>query len=170
MISFRSAFEQAARQGKLVYYPLDMHWNEEGREIAASVTAEALRADLSDKRAIAKASATQTQPRQVVELESKNKSLMERTISGTIRFWDHGAEELYGWKKEEAIGKVSHKLLQTQFPESLEKINDQLLRDGRWQGKLVHVTRDGRRVEVVSEWIWDPKTNQEEILEINQRS
>ena len=170
MISFRSAFEQAAQQGKLVYYPLDMHWNEEGREIAASVTAEALRADLSDKRAIAKARATQTQPRQVVELDSKNKSLMERTISGTIRFWDHGAEELYGWKKEEAIGKVSHKLLQTQFPESLEEINDQLLQYGRWQGKLVHVTRDGRRVEVVSEWIWDPKTNQEEILEINQRS
>ena len=50
MISLRPAFEQAARQGKLVYYPLDMHWNEEGRKIAASVTAEALRALLSEKR------------------------------------------------------------------------------------------------------------------------
>ena len=75
-------------------------------------------------------------------------------------FWNHGAEELYGWTKEEAIGKVSHELLQTQFPEPLEQINDQLLRYGRWQGKLVHATRDGRRVEVVSEWMWTPKTHQ----------
>ena len=79
MISFRPAFEQAARQGKLVYYPLDLHWNEEGREIAASVTAEALRALPSEKREITKARATPTpQPRQEVALDSKNNSLMER--------------------------------------------------------------------------------------------
>ncbi len=85
MISLRPAFEQAARQGKLVYYPLDLHWNEEGREIAASVTAEALRSLPSEKREITKARATPTpQPRQVVALDSKNNSLMERSISGSI--------------------------------------------------------------------------------------
>ena len=63
---------------------------------------------------------------------------MERTISGKISSWNHHAEELYGWTKEEAIGKISHKLLQTQFPDSLEQINDKLLQYGRWKGKLVH--------------------------------
>ena len=170
MISLRPAFEQAARQGKLVYYPLDMHWNEEGRKIAASVTAEALRALPSEEREITKARATQTQRRQVVALDSKINGLMERSISGSISFWNHGAEELYGWTKEEAIGKVSHELLHTQFPEPLEQINDQLLRYGRWQGKLVHATRDGRRVEVISEWVWTPKTHQGDIVEINKLS
>ena len=92
MISLRPAFEQAARQGKLVYYPLDMHWNREGRKIAASVTAEALRAVLSEKRDITTARAIQTKSRQQVALDSKNNSVMERTISGVIKFWNQSAE------------------------------------------------------------------------------
>ena len=167
IISLRSAYQQAARQGKLVYYPLDIHWNEEGRKIAASVTAEALRAVLSEKRHKTKTRATE--PLQVAEPASKY-SLMERTISGKISSWNHHAEELYGWTKEEAIGKISHKLLQTQFPDSLEQINDKLLQYGRWEGKLVHHTRDGRRVEVVSEWIWDPRRLNYDVVEINKRS
>ena len=167
MISLRSAYQQAARQGKLVYYPLDIHWNEEGRKIAASVTAEALRAVRFEKRDTRKARATE--PLQVAEPASKY-SLMERKISGEIRFWNQSAEELYGWTKEEAIGKISHKLLQTQFPESLEQINDKLLQYGRWKGKLVHATRDGRRIEVVSEWIWDPRRLNYDVVEINKRS
>jgi acetyltransferase AlgX (SGNH hydrolase-like protein) len=46
MISFLPAFKDAARQGKLVYYRFDNHWNSEGREIAARVTADALRAHI----------------------------------------------------------------------------------------------------------------------------
>ena len=44
LISLLPAFKRAARQGELVYYRLDSHWNAEGREIAATVTAEALKA------------------------------------------------------------------------------------------------------------------------------
>ena len=46
MISFLPAFKDAARQGKLVYYRFDDHWNSEGSEIAARVTADALRAHI----------------------------------------------------------------------------------------------------------------------------
>jgi hypothetical protein len=42
LINFLPAFEDAARDGKLVYYQLDSHWNSEGSEIAAHVTAQAL--------------------------------------------------------------------------------------------------------------------------------
>ena len=167
MISLHPAFQQAARQGNLVYYPLDMHWNKEGRKIAASVTAEALRALLSEKRH--KTTVRATQPLQIAELDSRY-SLMERKISGEIKFWNQSAQDLYGWTKEEAIGKVSHVLLRTQFPKSLEQINGELLRDGRWQGKLVHATRDGRPIEVASEWIWDPRRLNYDVVEINKRS
>ncbi len=65
-----------------------------------------------------------------------NDSVMTRTIEGKINFGIDAAEELYGWRKEEAIGKVSHDLLQTQFPKPLEEIKSELVQNGRWEGKL----------------------------------
>ena len=73
-----------------------------------------------------------------------NDSAVTRTMEGRISFWNHSAEKLYGWRKEEAIGRVSHDLLQTQFPKPLEEIESELLRNGRWEGELVHTTQDGR--------------------------
>jgi PAS domain S-box-containing protein len=101
--------------------------------------------------------------------EVVNNSVMTRTMEGRINFWNRRAEELYGWKKEEAIGKVSHKLLQTQFPKALEEIESELVRNGRWEGKLVHATRDGRRVVVESRWILHIRGQPGGIVEINTR-
>ena len=99
-----------------------------------------------------------------------NDGVMTRTIEGRIKFWNRRAEELYGWRKEEAIGKVSHDLLQTQFPKPLEEIESELLRNGRWEGKLVHTSRDGGRVPVQSRWALDFTEQSGEVVEINTRS
>ena len=85
-------------------------------------------------------------------LDSVSDSVITRSIEGTINFWNRRAEELYGWKKHEAIGKVSHTLLQTQFPKPLEEIESELVQTGRWTGRLVHATRHGGRVVVESRW------------------
>ena len=86
-----------------------------------------------------------------------NDSVMARTMDGRINFWNRRAEDLYGWRKEEAIGKVSHSLLQTQFPKPLEEIESELVRNRLWEGKLVHTTRDGGRVVVESRWSLERK-------------
>src|SRR5262245_40499011 len=99
-----------------------------------------------------------------------NDGVMTRTIKGRIKFWNRRAEELYGWRKEEAIGKVSHDLLQTQFPKPLEEIDSELVQKGRWKGKLVHTTRDGSRVAVNSRWALDLKEQSGAVVEINTRS
>ena len=177
LISLYPAFKQAARQGKLLYYPLDSHWNEEGRAIAAKVTAEALKAMHSksqNDRDKAKPKAPKkkggpTSGTQQVEIDGKD-TVMARALDGTISFWNSQAEELYGWKKDEAIGQRSHNLLKTQFPEPLEKIEAELVQTGQWEGKLVHATRDGRRVVVDSRWLLDTKRRPGAVLEINTRS
>jgi|GEM_PF-5330861 len=33
--------------------------------------------------------------------------------------WNSGAQRMYGWKKEEAIRKISHQLLQSRFAQPL---------------------------------------------------
>ena len=102
--------------------------------------------------------------------EGASEGVMTRTMRGRINSWSHGAEELYGWRKEEAVGKVSHSLLQTQFPQPLEEIEAELVRNGRWEGKLVHTTRDGGRVVVESQWTLGLSGQPEAVVEINQRS
>lgn len=99
-----------------------------------------------------------------------NESVMTRTMEGIINFWNRGAEQLYGWRKEEAVGRVSHDLLQTQFPKPLEEIESELVQKGRWEGKLVHTTRDGGRVAVQSRWTLDLTEQPETVVEINARA
>ena len=102
--------------------------------------------------------------------EHVNGSVMIRTMEGRIDSWNRGAEDLYGWSKEEAIGRVSHNLLQTQFPQPLEEIESEVVQNGRWEGRLVHTTQDGRRVVVESRWTVGLREQRGMLVEINTRS
>jgi PAS domain S-box-containing protein len=64
--------------------------------------------------------------------------------------WSTGAEQMYGWTAAQAVGCSPHELLSTQWPESLETVNETLRRSGRWEGELVHVASDGRKLTVLS--------------------
>jgi len=72
--------------------------------------------------------------------------------TGAISFWNRAAEKLYGWPRAEAVGRVSHELLHTEFPRPLADIEAELEQRGGWEGELVQTTRDGHRVLVKSRW------------------
>jgi PAS domain S-box-containing protein len=73
-------------------------------------------------------------------------------LDGTILFWNRGAEEMYGWRREQALGRISHELLRTSFPMPLEEMMEVLLSEGHWTGELVHTTRDGKELIVSARW------------------
>ena len=75
-----------------------------------------------------------------------------RDHSDVITFWNHGAENLYGWTKDESVGQVSHHLMQTIFPAPLEEITAALNSTGRWEAELIQTRRDGTQVAVTSRW------------------
>jgi PAS domain S-box-containing protein len=96
-------------------------------------------------------------------------SFMARNMDGRIAFWNRGAGQMYGWTKDEVIGKVSHTLLQTRFPRALEEIEVQLERNGVWEGNLLHARKDGQTVSVKSRWVLRKASSDESarVLEIN---
>src|SRR5262247_1193464 len=79
-------------------------------------------------------------------------TIFVRDMSDVITYWNRGAQELYGWTAEEAIGKRAHQLLQTVFPVPIDKIHAELLRADRWEGELEKMKADGTRVVVSSRW------------------
>jgi PAS domain S-box-containing protein len=96
-------------------------------------------------------------------------TIFVRDMHDVITYWNRGAEELYGWTSEEALGQVSHQLTRTIFPEPLDEINAKLLGTGHWEGELIHTKRDGRRVVVASRWSLqrDEQGRPSAILETN---
>jgi PAS domain S-box-containing protein len=71
-------------------------------------------------------------------------------LNSTITYWDKGAESLYGWSANEALGERSHSLLRTQFPPLPLPLDDLLVRDGNWEGELIHRRKDGTLAVVLS--------------------
>ena len=85
-------------------------------------------------------------------LDLTHDTVFVRDMNDVITYWNRGAEELYGWTKDQAVGKISHELLHTMFPMPVEGITAALIRTGRWEGELVHARRDGTHVTVASRW------------------
>ena len=67
-----------------------------------------------------------------------------------VRFWNREAEAIYGYSRAEAIGRVTHDLLGTVFPESREAVDEALARAGQWEGELRHTRKDGKVIVVSS--------------------
>jgi PAS domain S-box-containing protein len=107
--------------------------------------------------------------RQAGLLDSTHDTIFVRDMNDVITYWNRGAEDLYGWKREEALGKVTHDLLQTKFPAPLDEIRVDMFAAGRWEGELVHRRRDGTQVTVASRWSpqWDEGGRPVGILETN---
>ncbi|MBV9430545.1 MAG: PAS domain-containing protein [Hyphomicrobiales bacterium] len=75
---------------------------------------------------------------------------------GGVVEWNRGSEELYGYSREEALGKKKEQLLRTMVPgSSFGAVKEILLRDGIWNGVLTHRTKNGHELIVESRIVLD---------------
>jgi PAS domain S-box-containing protein len=86
-------------------------------------------------------------------------------LDGAIEFWSVGAERLYGFMSDEALGRSSHSLLKTRFPIEFIELRSQLLNQGHWSGELRHICSDGHEVIVDSRM---QLLGDDTVLEVNR--
>src|SRR5713226_1238635 len=83
-------------------------------------------------------------------LESSTEySIIGKDLHGNILLWNAGARRLYGYEPEEVVGKANSSILHT--PEDVaagkpREIMESALRDGKWEGVIGRVRKDGRRI------------------------
>jgi PAS domain S-box-containing protein len=86
-------------------------------------------------------------------------------LDGAIEFWNAGAERLYGFAPNEALGRSSHSLLQTKFPIEFAELHSELRNKRYWAGELRHICKEGREVIVDSRM---QLLRDDAVLEVNR--
>jgi PAS domain S-box-containing protein len=83
-------------------------------------------------------------------LESSTEySIIGKDLDGTILLWNEGARRMYGYESTEVVGQANSALLHTPEDVALGKpreMMDVALRDGKWEGIIGRIRKDGRRI------------------------
>jgi PAS domain S-box-containing protein len=106
--------------------------------------------------------------RQADLLDQSHDAIFTWKIGGGIVYWSKGAERLYNYTAEKAIGRSSHELLRTRSPVPIQEIEWQIAHEGSWYGELTHTTRDGRTVVVESRLVCVQYSGETYTLETNR--
>jgi PAS domain S-box-containing protein len=95
----------------------------------------------------------ETQHEQATLLNLTPDAILMLDSDRIITYWNGGAERLFGWTRDEAVGHDIRLLLRTVYPAPLDEILATSRRTGHWEGELVQTSRDGAQVHVASKWI-----------------
>jgi len=106
--------------------------------------------------------------RQAELLDQSHDAIFTWKIGGGITYWSRGAEALYGYTREEAIGRVSHDLLRTRAEIPMQQVEAEVADQGSWYGELTHTTRDGHEIVVESRHVRVSYENELYALETNR--
>lgn len=102
-------------------------------------------------------------------LDKAHDAIIVTDYDGQIKYWNKGAERLYGWTAAETIGRSIGSLLHDmRRPASTEAMRA-VVEWGRWEGELTQNTKDGEECVVQSSWtlLTDDQDKTEGILSIN---
>ncbi|WP_431198045.1 PAS domain-containing hybrid sensor histidine kinase/response regulator [Leifsonia xyli] len=127
------------------WFEVDAHPTEEGIAII-------VRDVTDDQRAREKLDEyTRRLEAQAALLDAARDAIIVRDLGGVIRYWNHGAETIYGIPAAEAVGRSVRDLLYDD-PREFDLAAAALLRDGFWVGELRQRRADGALIVVDCRW------------------
>ncbi|HEY2974673.1 MAG TPA: PAS domain S-box protein [Pyrinomonadaceae bacterium] len=106
---------------------------------------------------------------QAALLDQAQDAILVRDLEQNIMFWNKGAERIYGWTAEEAIGRNAAELLLKQPSLQFENARQAVIDKGEWRGDIRQFRRDGAEIVVESRWtlVRDDQGAPTSILVIN---
>src|SRR5687767_3313532 len=107
----------------------------------------AIRSDITERKR-----AEQQIREQAALLDQAQDAILVRDLDQNIRYWNKGAEKIYGWTAEEVIGKNAEELLFKDRSGQFEAACQAILQNGEWKGEMHQARRDGREIIVESRW------------------
>jgi len=113
--------------------------------------------------------AEETIREQAALLDVAHDAILLCGLEGSLILWNKGAERLYGWTAQEAIGKRVSELLHMSKQPHLATAWKTLLEKGEWRGEMHQVTKGGKTMIVASSWtlVRDQEDKPRSILVIN---
>ncbi|MBB5039319.1 PAS domain S-box protein [Prosthecobacter dejongeii] len=88
---------------------------------------------------------------QATLLDKAQDAILMRSLEHHILYWNHSAERLYGWTKEEALGKSIQEMLYKD-PSAFQEATAATIKKGEWHGELQQTNKDGQDIIVEARW------------------
>jgi diguanylate cyclase (GGDEF)-like protein/PAS domain S-box-containing protein len=83
-------------------------------------------------------------------LDAVGQSVIATDLEGKVIYWNRGAQELYGWSSEEALGRNLRDLTVPQeLVDQVDGITSQLRAGRTWSGEMLLRRRDGSHVPIL---------------------
>lgn len=124
----------------------------------------AIRSDITERKR-----AEERLSEQAALLDKAQDAILVRDLEDHILFWNKGAEDIYGWTKEEATGQDARELLYGENLSHIKQAHQLLLEKGEWAGEMRQITKRGEEITVESRWtlVRDDKDKPQSVLIIN---
>ena len=148
----------------------------DGRQLEVSIAVTPLRSKTGQIIGASKILRDVTEYNRVKHQIEEQKALLDKTQDaivifepeGRILYWNKGAERIYGWTADEAVGRFVGEFIHSDL-HKFRDVNKLVMDTGEWSGEMHHLNRERHELVVESRWwpVRDKDGRAKSILVIN---
>ena len=173
----KEADEAVARANQGERSPLEtICLRKDGRQLEVSIAVTPLRSKSGQIIGASKILRDVTEYNRVKHQIEEQKALLDKTQDaivifepeGRILYWNKGAERIYGWTADEAVGRFVGEFIHSDL-HKFRDVNKLVMDTGEWSGEMHHLNRERHELIVESRWwpVRDKDGRAKSILVIN---